>query len=338
MAPLGARFIGTISAAADFLGPGAIEINRYQAEILDLVRRRFVLGQRINQTPATGQPSRYFEQLAIPVAAFTDPRAISVTATQPQRIEQVLTLKALGAQINYSMFDVEVNQQQGQFAYLEAKDLTDTVDSVLKLHDTALWTGNDTSLILPTTTQYFGISGQVVNATFVGTAPFSGFTQNVSVSATGSLIDTVKSQVAGMISRTDFEVKPSALYANPLFLDLFDREAKTLQLYYNETEVIPGVIVKAIPTQAGLLPLVPDAAIPILASPGNNAQGQANRQFEAFILSEEFIEYHWLTSPVPRVFQLGLLGNLAAQFVVIKFGAVVAKGASYAHSHMYTVR
>lgn len=331
-APRMATFVGTLSAAADYLGPGAIEINRYQAEILDLVRRRFVLGQRINQTPATGQPSRYFEQLAIPTATYTDPRVIATTATQPQRVEQVVSLKALGAGINYSMFDVEINQQQGQFAYLEAKDLTDTVDSVLKLHDQGLWIGNDTNLVVPTTTQYFGISGQIVNAPFVGTAPYAGFTQNLLVSATGSLIDAVKSQVAGMISRTDFEVKPSALYANPVFLDLFDREAKTLQLYYNETEVIPGVIVKAIPTQAGLLPLVPDAAIPILTAPAGL------KQYESFILSEEFIEYHWLTSPVPRVFQLGLLGNLAAQFVVIKFGAVVAKGASYAHSHLYTVR
>lgn len=325
-------FVGTVQAAADFMGPGAIEINRYQAEILDLVRRRFVLGQRINQTPATGQPSRYFEQLTIPTATYTDPRIIAATASQPNRVEQYLTLKALVSQINYSIFDVEVNQQQGQFAYLEAKDLTDSVDSVLKLHDLGLWTGSDTSLVLPTTTQYFGISGQIVSAPFVGTAPVAGFTQNKLITATGSLIDGVKTQVAGMVSRQDFEVKPSAFYGNPLFLDLFDQEAKTLQLYYNETEVIPGVIVKAIPTQAGLLPLVPDASLPVLAAPA----GQ--KQYEGFVLSEEFVEYHWLTSPVPRVFQLGLLGNLAAQFVVVKFGAVVAKAASYAHSHIYTVR
>ena len=29
-----------LHAAADFLGPGAIEINRYQTEITDIVRRR----------------------------------------------------------------------------------------------------------------------------------------------------------------------------------------------------------------------------------------------------------------------------------------------------------
>jgi hypothetical protein len=64
-----AHFVGSVQAAADYLAPGAIEVNRYQAEIFDLVRRRFVLGQRINQVPATGQPSRYFEQLAIGTAS-----------------------------------------------------------------------------------------------------------------------------------------------------------------------------------------------------------------------------------------------------------------------------
>ena len=321
-----AQFVGDISAAADFLAPGAIEINRYQAEIFDLVRRRFVFGQRINQVPATGQPSRYFEQLAIPTAAFTDPRVIVPSATQPQRVERVVSLKALMAQINYSLFDVEVNQQQGQFAYLEAKDLTDAVDSVLKLHDTNLWTGTDTSLIVPTTSQYFGVSGQIMSATQVG-----AYAPGYGIGATASLVDGTKTAVAQMVSRQDYEVRPSAIYMNPLFADLFDQEAKTVQLYFNEVEVVPGTIVKALPTQAGVLPLVPDAGLSTVAS-------GAQTQYAGIIVMEEFIEYHWLTSPVPRVFQLGLVGNLAGQFVIIKFGAVVVKGAGYAHRIIYTAR
>ena len=296
-----AQFVGSVQAAADFLAPGAIEVNRYQAEIFDLVRRRFVLGQRINQVPATGQPSRYFEQLAIGTASFVDPRVINPTASQPERVEKVVTLKAIVAQINYSIFDVEVNQQQGQFPYLEAKDLTDQVDAVLKQHDLSLWNGNDTDLVVPTTTQYFGISGQINSASQLG-----GFNQVKVIGGTSSLVDGTKTQVAGMVARQDFEVKPSGFYLNPLFADLFDQEAKTVQLYYNEVEVIPGVIVKAIPTQAGLLPLIPDAGLPVLPS-------GAQSQYSGAILSEEFVEYHWLTSPVPRVFQLGLVGNLAAQ-------------------------
>jgi hypothetical protein len=321
-----ARFVGTVQAAADYLAPGAIEVNRYQAEIFDLVRRRFVLGQRINQVPATGQPSRYFEQLQIGTASFVDPRAIAATASQPERVERVVTLKAIVAQINYSIFDVEVNQQQGQFPYLEAKDLTDQVDAVLKQHDLKLWNGNDTDLVVPTSTQYFGLSGQISSATNLG-----GINQVYTIGSSSSLVDGIKYQVALMVSRQDYEVKPSGLYLNPLFGNLFDQEAKTVQLYYNEVEVIPGVIVKALPTQAGLIPLIPDAGIGVLASGAQN-------QYAGFILSEEFVEYHWLTSPIPRVFQLGLVGNLAAQFVIVKFGAVVAKGPAYAHSLVLTTR
>jgi hypothetical protein len=338
-----ARMIGRMQAAADFLGPGAIETNKYQSEIFDLVKRRGVFGQRIQQTPATGQPSRYFEQTAIPTAGTTDPRAIVATASQPERQEMVVSLKCMVAQVNFGIFDVEVNQQQGQFAYLEAKDLTDGVDGVLKLHDQQLWTGNDTSLVMPTTNNYFGVSGQIVNATFIepqgASAVVPGFTQNFVIAASGSLIDGIKTQVAGMVARTDFEVKPSALYANPVSLNLIDQEAKTFQLYMNEAEIQPGVIVKAIPTQAGLLPLIPEPFVTV-SSPGqiNPATNSLYKQYEFLILSEEFIEYHWLTTPVPRVFQLGLVGNLAAQFVILKFGAVVVKGASYAHAHGYTVR
>jgi hypothetical protein len=46
------------------------------------------------------------------------------------------------------------------------------------------------------------------------------------------------------------------------------------------------------------------------------------------------IEYHWLTDPNPRAFQLGMTGNLASQMAVVKFGGVVVKGASYAHTEV----
>jgi hypothetical protein len=323
---IGMAIFQDLTAAADFLGPGAIEINRYQTEILDMVRRRFPFGQRVNQTPATGQPSRYFEQLAIPTAAFADPRALSATATQPQRVERVLNLKAITAQINYGLFDVEVNQQQGQFAYLEAKDLTDTVDGVLKAHDKALWAGTDTDLMISTTTEYYGCSGQI----FAGAAASDG-NDGLDVPASGSLVDAVKAQVAEMASRQDFEVRPSAFYTNPLLLNLFDKEAKTFQLYFNQVEILPGVIVEAIPTQMGVLPLVGDPAITVWPY-------GALKIYTGFIVSEDMIEYHYLTDPLPRTFQLGLLGNLAAQYVVVKFGGVVVKGANYAHTYITSTR
>jgi hypothetical protein len=314
-----------ISAAADFFGPGALEINRFQSEMVDKVRRRFAFGQRISQTPATGQPSRWFEELAIGNAAFQDPRLIQAVASQPTRAERVISLKALTAQINYSMFDVEVTQQQGQFAYLEAKDLSDTVDSVLKAHDQALWTGNDTDALVPTSLQYFGVLAQIANATAL-----NNVSPTFNIAATGSIVDATKTEVATMVSRTDFEVKPTAIYSNPLFLDLIDQEAKKFQLYFNKVEILPGVVVQGIPTQMGILPLIPDPSIPLVTAGVVGA-----RTFQIVLMEEDLVEYHWLTNPLPRVFQLGLLGNLAAQYVIVKFGAVAVKARAYAHAIGY---
>src|SRR5262249_37240476 len=101
-----------LHAAADFLAPGAVGINRYQSEITDIVRRRGVFGQRIKQVPATGHPSRFFEQTAIPALtaaqAFVDPRNIVAVVGNPTRVERSVPLKALVSQINYNLFDVEV--------------------------------------------------------------------------------------------------------------------------------------------------------------------------------------------------------------------------------------
>lgn len=327
--PQGVGFI-SVQASADFLGPGAIEINRYQPEILDRVRRRFAFGQRITQTPATGQPSRYFEQLSIATGQFANPRSLNYVPGQPGRVERPVSLKALVGGINFGIFDVEVNQQQGQFSYVEAKDLTDCVDGVLKTHDIALWTGNDTSLAMPTTQQYYGVSGQIVNAIALNAA---APTQVQSVPASGSLVDGFKHAVALMVNRQDFEVRPSAAYASPLYLDLFDKEAKQFQLYFNKVQILPGVIVAGIPTQAGVIPLVPDAGITI---PGYTQAGP--NIYDMFIVSEDLIEYHWLTNPLPRVFQLGLVSSLTAMYTVLKFGAVVVKGANYAHIDLRTIR
>ncbi len=312
-----------IAAAADFLGPGAIEVNRYQNEITDLVRRRGAFGQRIKQVPATGHPSRFFEQTAInAAAAFVDPRAISPTAGSPTRVERSLPLKALVSQINFSLFDVEVTRQQQQFAYLEAKDLVDTMDGLLRKHDQALWAGTDTSFTTPTTLEYYGVLKQITDAG-----------SEVSItSSSASLVDNIKTEVTKMVARTDFEARPSAIYANPETLDLIDQEMKTIHnVVLSSRQIEGGVTVKELSTQAGTLPLVPDWTIAVTPSGPDTIH-------DVVIVTEELVEYHWLTDATPRVFQLGLPNSLASQMVAVKFGAVVAKGAAYAHKRLRFTR
>ena len=127
-----------IHAAADYIGPGAIEVPLYQTEIFDICRRSSPFGQRIKQVPATGHPSRFFEETAIPnpgTAGFVNPRSISPTVVSPTRVERSVPLKAIVSQINYNLFDIELGDQQKQFAYLQAKDLVDTVSGVMVTHD-----------------------------------------------------------------------------------------------------------------------------------------------------------------------------------------------------------
>jgi len=325
---MNAKFID-LNAAADFLGPGAVEVNRYQTEIFDIVRRRGVFGQRVKQTPATGHPSRFFEQTGIvaPTAAnaFVDPRNIVATTGSPTRVERSVPLKALVSQINYNLFDMEVGSQQSQFAYLQAKDLADAVEGLMRTHDVALWSGNDTSLATPTTMQYFGAAGQIA-------AGGNTFT----ISNAQSIVDNLKSIIAQMVAGNSWQVRPTAIYANPVLLDFIDRELKTAyNVVLSTTEITGGLRVKALSTQAGDIPLIPDWALP-QALTGTPGSGTAT--LPCYIVTEDLIEYHWLTDANPRVFQLGLTGSLASQLVVVKFGGVVVKGASYAHAQVIVTR
>ncbi len=309
-----------LHAAADFLGPGAIEIDRYQTEITDIVRRRGVFGQRIKQVPATGQPSRFFEETAIasPTAAqaFVDPRNIAPTLQAPTRLERTVPLKALVSQINYNLFDMEVGTQQSQFAYLQAKDLADAVDGLLRTHDVALWNGSDTSLSTPTTAQYFGAIGQI-----------EAGGNTVTIGTTASIVDGLKSTIAQMVSSSSFDARPTAIYANPVLLDLIDREMKAeFNVVLSTVQITGGLTVKALSTQAGELPLIPEWALPYTGIPGSGTA-----VLPAYIVTEDLIEYHWLTDPNPRIFKLGLPNTLMTQSVVVKFGGMVVKGANYVH-------
>jgi hypothetical protein len=312
-----------IHAAADYIGPGAIEVPLYQTEIFDICRRSSPFGQRIKQVPATGHPSRFFEETAIPnpgTAGFQNPRSISPTVVSPTRIEMSVPLKALVAQINYNLFDIELGDQQKQFAYLQAKDLVDTVSGLMVTHDVALWNGNDTSLSAPTTTQYMGVIGQIAAAG----------SPSVTVAAGNSIVNGLKTAVATMVANNGYLVRPTAIYANPMLLDLIDQEMKTeFNVVLNTDNITGGVRVKMLSTQAGDLPLIPDWS---LGYTGTIGSGSA--QLPAYIVTEDLIEYHWLGDPTPRVFQLGLPNSLSYQYVAIKFGAPVVKGAGFAHTEV----
>ena len=148
----------------------------------------------------------------------------------------------------------------------------------------------------------------------------------VTIGTTKSIVDGLKTTVAQMVASSLYQVWLMAIYANPMLLDLIDQEMKTqFNVVLNTVEITGGYRVKALTTQAGELPLIPEWALGYTGVIGTNAV------LPAYIVSEDLIEYHWLTDPNPRVFKLGLPGSLSQQQVVVKFGAPVVKGASFAH-------
>ena len=87
-----------IHAAADFIGPGAAEVPLYQTEIFDICRRSSPFGQRIKQVPATGHPSRFFEETALVNAPFTCPN--NCDSSKSTGIDPVFTgTNALSARV-----------------------------------------------------------------------------------------------------------------------------------------------------------------------------------------------------------------------------------------------
>lgn len=313
-----------LTAAADFLGPGAIEIPIFEREITDLVRRSSVAFARMPEVKATGHPHRYFEQTAIATATATDPRNISPTPASPTRVERGAMIKACVAQTNLSLFDVDVTRQQGIYVDLEAKDIEDIVSAIQVFRAAEIWGGTDTNLLTPTTQQWVGLLTQI--------------TQTSVIAPGTSIIDGLKAQVAVMVANQTYVVKPSAIYVNPILGDYIDREAKAANITLGEVEVAAGVKVGKFRTQGGDLPIIPEVWLPTNSGSGFgfSAPPAGYKNYFAGIIMESEIEIPYVSgvdgNPNPRIFQLGLIGNLAGQYVGIKFDAIIAKGASYAHA------
>lgn len=323
-----------LQGAADYLGTGAVEVPEFDREIMDVLRRSSVALRRVEPKPATGHPHRYFEQTALASAAAVDPRNLSATPTGPTRLERPAFIKAVTAQSNLSLFDKDVTEQQGQFASVVAKDVDDIISAIEIKRGKMFWAGTDTSMSAPTTLEWMGGLRQI--------------TQQFTVANGASIIDGLKSAVATMLANQTYDIsgKISAIYLNPLLADFIDQEAKASRITLDSMEVVAGVTVSAISTQAGKLPLISDAYMPTTAAAtaeyGFSATPAGIKGYYAVILCESEVEIPVISgsefNPNPRLFQLGLVGNLSGQFVGVKFDTVIFKGASYAHATVQVQR
>jgi len=326
-----AEFINMQAAAVnDGMSTGALLVPEFQKEIVDILKRNSILGSRLSMVPAVGSPSRWFEQTAIQTAQFTATGGLgggTITAANgsPTRVEKAVQIKGLSAQLTYSLFDMETVAQQGVFPELKAKDLSDMINSMTLLHGQSLWNGTDT--VVGNTVgngglQYVGMTNQITTVQTILTA--------------ASIIDSIRTQCATMAASTQYNLlgQKYSIYINPLALDLLEREAKngTTVTRYVESDITSvgvGLTVSGIRTALGTLPLIPEPFLGMDSFGTAAPVGQHNYPFA--VVNESMIEYHYIGSKTPRLFQLGTLQNLNETYTAVMFGNLVVKGASYAH-------
>jgi hypothetical protein len=314
-----ANFV-SLEAAASF-GTGYIHIDQYQDVINDIVRRSGILGRRIPNVQATGALSQWFDQTSITTAAFDTRDALNpAVGAAPNRAPRSVLIKAITGRVQFGLFNQQV-ADIGMNRNLQAKDTVDMLNAVVRTHDKSLWQGTDvvngSQIGDGTTLQYVGLPKQITTATKVianGTA----------------VVPEIRKEVARMVADPDVDVRPSAVYVHPMLQYIIEEELKAENNTIAQVEVVAGTKVNAIMTAAGLLPIIPD--FDLLENPSWAAAAPAGETAYPFcVLSESYLEYHWVGSPGIQVFTLGEVSDLKTDVVAVKFGAPVAKLGNKAH-------
>lgn len=306
--------------------PGAMRIDDlFKPEILDVQKRRNLFGQRIKDTPATGQPSRWIEKDKLPDGqGWVEPEKLNAPAGgKPKRTPHYLEIKALMGAMDNNLFNVEVTKQQGIFPRQADEDFADAVDAFLQVHDEALWVGaapdpttpaDDTT---PATMQYCGVIPQLI----AGANQFTA-----SVTAGTSIVAAFRLKVAEMVAMQNVKLRPTCSYWAPMAYHFLTEEMDAKNQKFNQMNIQPGTTVDAIMTAAGLIPVLVDDFM------GEVTIAVDGDAWPVAILNEPLIEYHYITTTDVRIFELGLADGLVRKRVLLKFGAPGVKRPKDGHA------
>lgn len=325
-----AQFLKFTDAAnavgVSYNGNGFVQLPIWDKMILDLVGKRGTMLSRIATKKATGNPTRYIEkQPATKTASFQDPHNLSASKFNVIRVDKSAFVKAITNEIEFSHFDVEVGNQQDIFNGLQESDIRDMVNDLLTLQDSKLWVGSDTSLSASTTNEYVGLLTQI--------------TQTGTIGSTTPILDAVRTEVARLSARTDYDVKPSVIVVNPMTLDLIEQEeqARENAVKQYEVELTGGIKVKGVMTCQGVLPIIADPYLPLegvkKGGEGEDKDDIVSNNHKVAILSENLLTRYYVGSDKPRIFGFGIQDeSLNKKYMALQYDCIVAKGAEYAHT------
>lgn len=304
-------------AAGVKTGNGFVLVPVFEKEILDMVGKRGEMLKRIKARPATGNPTRYFEkQPSDKSAAFQDPHNLKANKFNVNRVAKSAFVKAITNEIEFTHFDREVGVQQGLYRGLTTEDVQDMVNDLLTLQDEKLWTGDDTSLSESTTNEYVGLLTQLTQK---------------SVIADGVLMtDAIRTEIARLSDKKDYDAKPSVIVVNPITYDLIEQEeqARPTNHKHYEVTLTAGIKVMGVMTAMGVLPIIADPYLPL-----DTTTTAGSTIHRIAILSENLLTRYYVGSDKPRIFAFGIQDeSLNEKYMALQYDCIVAKGAEYAHT------
>lgn len=298
-------------------GNGFVLVPVFEKEILDMVGKRGEMLKRIKARPATGNPTRYFEkQPSEKSAAFQDPHNLKANKFNVKRVAKSAFVKAITNEIEFTHFDREVGIQQGLYRGLTTEDVQDMVNDLLTLQDEKLWTGNDTSLSESTTNEYVGLLTQL--------------TQKGVVADGVLMTDAIRTEIARLSDKKDYDAKPSVIVVNPITYDLIEQEeqARPTNHKHYEVTLTAGIKVMGVMTAMGVLPIIADPYLPL-----DTTTSVGSTIHRIAILSENLLTRFYVGSDKPRIFAFGIQDeSLNEKYMALQYDCIVAKGAEYAHT------
>ena len=276
-------------------------INDYDHDLKDYLNREFPLIFNVRSERATGFPHAWNEQKAIPhntIAA--DPRIGSGDAGAPNykiktydenydrnNWQQALPRLHL-AGIRYDFFNTKMQENYGSFNQdLIAKDNNDLFVDYTKTIHNEFWNGKATSLMDETNWEYQGILSQITDVSEIPKGD--------------TIAQALQTKIAQSVAQTKWLGAPKVIAMNPVTYDLSQREEQKNQ--YNlysvpiTTEIVPGIEVPAIRTQAGTLPVLLTPFIEVEADTTAKTQ-----KHKIVALNPDLISRVWLFFPNPVMF------------------------------------
>jgi hypothetical protein len=300
---------------------GAILVDDFDPIIFDDVLRRFPIWEIIDKRLAVGDFTNGFAETAIGNARAADKRAMSYSPASPTRSARTpKEIKAIVRDLTFGMYDRSVYAQQGRkFGDLDAKDVRDCYNSVLRFWSDAFYNGD----------------ANVDPYEFDGLKDANLIGAGTTVGATTSIVKAIKQKVVDMMNSSAKAVMPTHILINAQVREWISLEyAKSGANFPNDAVQGPSgrtSRVSTLDTAAGNLPLIVD--------PFNTSEAGTPATYPTFIISADKISWQYIeplgmAGAEPKLFEIAMTNALDVQHKCVMFGALELLGSTDHHARL----